>query len=154
MKLWRGSTKHTTDDLAASRHPFETYLLALAFVSGLPLIFGQRNSGSIEATLPPLLVDAWGAMLVLGSALALLGLYWRGHEFTALVLERSGLVGVGGAAAVYATSVVLGVGLDGLFSACIIGAFAGACFAQARRISRRIMLLFSPPPLYGRRHDD
>ncbi len=126
------------DPLEASRHPFETYLLVLATVSGVPLLFGQSNSDGIEQALPTLLVHAWGGMLAVGSLLALIGLYWRGHSATGLLLERTGLIGVGGAAIIYTTAILLHVGLGGLFSGCIIGGFGLACFAQARRISQRI----------------
>lgn len=127
------------DPLAASRHPFETYLLALAVVSGIPLLFGRPNSGSIAATLPPYLVTGWGAVLVLGSSLALIGSFWRGRSATGLVMERTGLVGTGGASMVYAASVmVTAAGWTGLFAACITAGFGLACFAQARRISTRI----------------
>lgn len=131
------------DPLAASRHPFETYLLALAFVSGIPLLFGRTNSGTIQEALPEPAVLMWGFMLVIGSATALLGTYWHGRGSTALVLERTGLVGVGGAALIYSTIILLSAGLKGLFSACIIGAFGIASFAQARRISRRIRELLA-----------
>ncbi len=127
------------DPLEASRHPFETYLLVLAAVSGIPLAFGEPNSASIEATLPPLLVTGWGVMLVAGSLLALLGLYWRGHSGTGLLMERAGLVGVGGASLVYAGATILAApGWSGAFAAAITSGFGVACFAQARRISTRI----------------
>lgn len=126
-----------TDPLEASRHPFETYLLTLAAVSGIPLLFGQVNSGSIEAALPPVMVAFWGSMLVLGSSLALVGLYWRGRPATGLLMERSGLVGVGGSSLIYAV-VLIPNGFQGLFSACVTAGFGLACFTQARRIGRRI----------------
>lgn len=126
------------DPLEASRHPFETYLLALAAVSGVPLLFGQSNSSTIQHGLPPLVVAAWGAMLLIGSTTALAGLYWRGRASTALLMERAGLHGVGGAALVYAVVLLVGTGWTGGFAACITGGFGVACFAQARRISARI----------------
>lgn len=136
------SSTDLVDPLDASRHPFETYLLSLAAVSGIPLLFGEPNSASIEATLPPLLVNGWGAMLMLGSLLALTGLYWRGRSITGLVLERAGLVGVGGASLVYgAATMIAAGGWSGLFATCVVGGFGLACFAQARRISVRITLV-------------
>lgn len=131
-------TTELVDPLEASRHPFETYLLALAAVSGLPLLVGQPNSGTINESLPPSVVATWGAMLVLGSSAALAGTYWRGRRSTGLLLERTGLVGVGGAAVIYALLAVANVGTQALFSACITAGFGFACFAQARRISARI----------------
>ncbi len=130
--------RREVDELAASRHPFETYLLALAVVSGVPLIFGGGNSRTIDASLPPTLVVVWGVMLTVGSSMALVGSYWRGRQITGLVLERAGLVGVGGAAIVYAVAALLAVGSDALFSSCITAGFGAACFAQARRIALRI----------------
>jgi hypothetical protein len=126
------------DTLSASRHPFQTYLLALAVVSGIPLLFGRVNSGTIQESMSPLLVLAWGVMLVFGSLLALVGTYWRGHVLTGYVLERAGLTGVGGAAFVYAITALLDVGVRATFSSCITAGFGIACFAQARRISRRL----------------
>lgn len=129
--------------LAASRHPFETYLLALALVSGIPLMFGRANSASVAATLPDALVVVWGTMLVVGSGTALVGTYWRGSLLTGVVLERTGLVGVGGAAIVYSLATVLAVGIGATFSACLTVGFGLACFAQAHRISRRINRLMA-----------
>lgn len=134
------------DPLEASRHPFETYLLALAAVSGVPLLFGQTNSSTIEHGLPPLVVTGWGAMLLVGSTIALVGLYWRGRASTALLMERAGLHGVGGAALVYAVVLLVGTGWSGAFAACITGGFGVACFAQARRIVRRIKAVLAQVP--------
>lgn len=131
------------DPLDASRHPFETYLLVLAAVSGLPLLFGRANSGSMAAAMPELAVLAWGAMLVLGSTLALIGLYWRGMSATGLLLERAGLIGVGGAAIIFSAVALASIGLDASFSACITAGFGAACFAQARRIAHRIRMVLN-----------
>lgn len=129
------------DPLAASRHPFETYLLALAAISGLPLIIGEPTSGTIDEALPYPLVLVWGLMLLVGSTIALVGLYWRGRSATGLVLERAGLIGVGGASLVYATALVILVQFEGAFSSCITAGFGLACFTQARRISMRIQMV-------------
>ncbi len=132
-------TAELVDPLAASRHPFEVYLLALSGVSGVPLLLGEPNSGTIEAELPKMVVNLWGAMLLLGSTLALIGLFWRGgRAASGLLMERTGLVGVGGASIVYAATALVSVGLDAAFSGCITAGFGAACFTQARRIGLRI----------------
>lgn len=128
------------DPLEASRHPFEVYLLVLAACSGVPLLFGEPNSGSINEAMPPLVVNMWGAMLVFGSVLALLGLYWRGRKVTGLLMERTGLVGVGGAALIFAVVAFSTVGVTATFSACITGGFGAACFTQAHRIGQRVRM--------------
>lgn len=142
------------DPLDASRHPFETYLLLLATVSGVPLLFGRTNSGSMNETLPFVVVSAWGAMLVFGSLFALFGLYWRGRPSTGLLMERAGLVGVGGASVIYSAVVLIQAGFDGMFSACIVVGFGLACFAQARRISRRIQLVLAEIRAVREHHHD
>lgn len=126
------------DPLEASRHPFEIYLLVLAAVSALPRLLGRSNSTAIEQGLEPWVVLGWNAMLLTGSLIALAGLYWPGRSATGLILERSGLVGVGGAALVYSTVVFISIGVSGAFSGCIIAAFGLACFNQAHRINHRI----------------
>lgn len=132
-------TAQLVDPLAASRHPFEVYLLALSAVSGVPLLFGEPNSGTIDAELPREVVAAWGAMLIAGSTLALVGLFWRGgRAASGLLMERTGLIGVGGASLVYAATALFSVGTDAAFSGCITAGFGAACFTQARRIGLRI----------------
>lgn len=96
-----------TDPLQAGRHPFQTYLLALCFISGLPYFFGQATAEAVENRLPVYVALAWGVLLVVGSALALVGSHWRGGYDTALTMERAGL---------YIT------GVDGLvYGLCILG---------------------------------
>ncbi len=131
------------DPLEASRHPFETYLLALAAVSSIPRLFGASNSDAVESALHPAIVYMWSVMLLAGSVLALVGLFWPGRSATGLILERTGLVGVGGAAMIYSTAVIIAAGLGGAFSFCIIAGFGLACFSQARRINKRIHFVMS-----------
>lgn len=134
------------DPLHAGRHPFQTYLLALCALSGIPLLFGHTNSGSVEETLPAAVAAAWGAILCGGAVVALLGTYWpiRGdkHDLTryatALTLERIGLAMVGPGALVYATVIVLAAHLDGLLVAAVVAAFGWAAIARMRDVGRVI----------------
>lgn len=95
------------DPLRAGRHPFQTYLLTLGFVSGLPYLFGEATAQAIEDHLPAPLALAWGLSLVFGTALALVGAHWRGAYDIALTLERAGLYVTGFAGVGYGL-VVLG----------------------------------------------
>lgn len=123
-----------TDPLKAGRHPFQTYLLVLCLVSGAPLATGRTTPGSIADTLPELLVIAWGAMLVLGSATALIGTFWRRNYATALTLERAGLWSTGGAALAYGLCIFASNPFVGLVASFIILAFGAACIKRARDI--------------------
>lgn len=91
-------------------------------------------SGSLERTLPPILVTSWYLLLAVGSAVCLIGIAWRKPIF-GLLIERAGLfflcsagllysivlVAAGGAKAIAAASFVLGFGLASGFRAWDIG---------------------------------
>ncbi len=125
------------DPLRAGRHPFQTYLLALCVLSGVPLIFGQVTAGSIEESLPYWLAFSWGLCLFLGSITALIGSYWRRNYADALTIERIGLLFAGSAGIAYAVVVALVVPpLTGLTAGGIILGFGISCVARARDIGR------------------
>lgn len=119
------------DPLHAGRHPFQTYMLSVAVVSGLPLVFGWAPPRSIEATLPPWLVLIWGVMLFGGSAVALLGSYWLGNYANALTIERIGLLVVGGAACLYGMTLLFVFGLSVAVSAGFVLGFALAALKRS-----------------------
>lgn len=144
-RLKRGSLKQSTsrgvkyaDPLYAGRHPFQTYMLILGVITGLPLLFGIVAAGSMNATLSPLLAFAWGAMLFLGSATALAGSYWMGTYDAALTIERIGLIAVGFAAVVYSCIILYAVGLTGGISAGIVLGFGLASLRRAFDIGQVI----------------
>lgn len=126
------------DPLYAGRHPFQTYLLALCVISGVPKLFGVTTSESIDAELPEWLAYAWGFMLSAGSLAALVGAYWRGQLATALTVERAGLAAVGAAAIVYGVVIVVAVHLPGLLAAGIVVGFGLFCVRRARDIGHVI----------------
>lgn len=99
------------DPLRAGRHPFQTYMLMLCIVSGLPYLFGEATAEAVEQHLPVYLALAWGLSLLFGALLALLGSYWTRSIADALTMERVGLSITGGAALVYAL-LVLGARSD------------------------------------------
>lgn len=123
------------DPLRAGRHPFQTYMLALCLVSGLPLLFRPPAAGSIEETLPPWAGMVWGASLTIGAGAALVGCYLpRSTYATALTLERTGLSVTGSAAVVYAIIIWLNIGLDGLIATGIILGFGVSCLIRSHHI--------------------
>lgn len=131
------------DPLHAGRHPFQTYLLALCTASGLPLLAGRPNSGSVEETLPLIVAIAWGLILCVGAGVALLGSHWPvrdnrgpGAYATALMLERIGLALVGPGALVYAVIIVGAAGLKGLFVAAVVAGFGWAAIVRMRDVGR------------------
>lgn len=127
------------DPLMAGRHPFQVFMLTLSFISGLPILFGEFTAGSVESTLPPIIAYGWGASLVLGSIVALIGSYLsQAHYATAVILERMGLTITGLSAVVYAVIIALQLEPGGLLAAGIVLAYGSACLSRARDISRII----------------
>jgi hypothetical protein len=123
------------DPLHAGRHPFQTFLLALCVVSGIPQLFGRTTAESVEAQLPLWLVTAWGGCLVVGAILGLVGAHvWRRDYATALTLERVGLYLAGAAAVVYSILVARYAGISGALAGSIILAFGLACIRRGSDI--------------------
>lgn len=127
------------DPLYSQQNPHQTFLLVLSVLSAIPLLRGQTNSALLERELTPTALIAWGACLGVGSAVALVGQFWRGHTWTALGLERAG-VGLVGAAIVAYTYVIVAVAddLDDVaYVTSIQTAYAAACLWRVAQITRR-----------------
>jgi hypothetical protein len=131
------------DPFRAGRHPFQTYLLALACVASVPPLFSEPTAGSIEALLPPEVAIIWSALLLVGCAVALVGVYWPvrqpldAHSYvTSLFLERVGLAIVWPSALVYSGVVVLFTGWSGMFAAAIIAGFGWAARRRMRDVAK------------------
>jgi hypothetical protein len=128
------------DPLHAGRHPFQTYLLALSVVSGLPILFGYIGAGSMARELPFWLAFCWGLALFIGSSVALVGSYWRGNAANALTIERAGLAVIGSAAIVYGVVIIFAAGNTSvpgrIIPVAIIEAYGFSCIRRARDIGR------------------
>lgn len=127
------------DPLHAGRHPFQTFLLALCVVSGIPLLFGEQPAQSVETLLPAWIAMTWGWSLAGGALVALVGSYWpRSNYATALTIERIGLIIVGPAALLYATVLMLYAGLAATVAAAITLGFGAACIKRGRDVGKII----------------
>ena len=84
-----------------SRHPFQTFIMILCLVSGIPLMTGQAPApASMEAALPSSILYVWGACLTIGAGLTLIGSF-RNSRIKWLLIEQVGLALVGAAAILY-----------------------------------------------------
>lgn len=123
--------------------PF-VFLLALCALSGVTLLAGGPEPGSIEATLPVWAAHTWGGFLAGGSLLAMLGVFWPDHgrwSLThALMIERLGLTVLGGAGFVYALAVLVAAGPGGRLAGGIIGYFTVVCVSRAWKIGQAFRL--------------
>lgn len=151
----RRETVRYADPLHAGRHPFQTYLLVLCVVSGVPLIFGRVPAASVEALLPEWVAVSWGVSLTGGALLGLIGSYWpRENYATALTVERIGLTLTGPAALLYATAIFLITGIDGFIAVGIVAGFGAACIKRGRDIGVIIARAISGDSLVVQREDE
>lgn len=124
-------------------NPFEVFLLTLSVVSSIGLLRGHSGSAVLDDRLPVWDVVAWGLMLAVGSATALAGIYCyrsRDRLMLGLYLERTGLILVGGAAAIYSYVVLQSAAdVDGVrWTVSVQSAYAAACFFRAWQDHRAI----------------
>lgn len=128
-------------------NPFEVFLLGLSVFSSVGLLRGNSGSQVLDERLNALNVALWGMCLLLGSLLALAGVWCYRRTSTllpGLYLERAGLVLVGSAAAIYSGVVFFNAAdVDGVrWTVCIQMAYALACFTRAWQDHRAITRTF------------
>lgn len=109
------------------RSPWQLYLLSLITISGVALMLGISENPVTEAMGNPY-TNFWGFFLSIGGFLSLLGIYWPKDPVTGMLVERTGLVALGGASLIWSVLVVWKVHLNGLFSATLtFGLFLASC---------------------------
>lgn len=111
----------------AARYPSDpraVFILVLCIVSGIPLIFDQSNSPSLDSFLSAAAVKSWGIVLVFGSLVTLYGMARQTRD--GVLLEQVGSIIVGAGTILYggftffysdmdltpATAITLGFGLS------------------------------------------
>jgi hypothetical protein len=129
---------------------FEVFTAFLCIISGLPLVFGQVEANSINATLPIIAAQVWGLTLLVGAVLTLIGLLIAnavsgpgafrrmisGHK-----IERLGLLALAWAGGLYGTTILFTNGLGGFVATMIIYIFALTCLVRAFVLSTGATML-------------
>ncbi len=113
-----------------AQSPFQFVATGLAIPVGLcAIVLGGQVSTAMSRVLGAHfdVVRLWGALLVVGGAMAVYGRYGRRPG-----LERAGLQTLGPAYLLYAISVVLGLGLGGLVAGPMFTGLGIACFVRVR----------------------
>jgi hypothetical protein len=131
-----GSRLRFTPGLVVA-NPFEVYLVALVILGGVAILAGALFPVTLAALVSRLWVLLWGAELVAGGALTLLGLV-RNRSAWRVV----GLKTLAWASLAYTVAIVvqLAAGPGGAGLGFIAG-FAAACYMQARHVTRTARLL-------------
>lgn len=138
--------KFKPDPMGQPRNGLVIYLLVIAVMSGLGFLSGTPTAGSIEAELPPLARYAWGAMLTVGAAGALTGMFWPGDPRTGLLVKRFGFVSLVFAALVYGTVLWASAGVRAFLVWGSVYGFAMACAERAWRVDQMIKRVIQETP--------
>jgi len=115
----------------ASRYPIDpraTFVLVLSVMSGVSSLIVAETPESLRAAMPDWVVLIWGALLVIGSATAVIGMAFRGVG--GVITEQIGNMTVAATTLFYATMVLVIIGASAIFPAGIIGAWGAACFIR------------------------
>lgn len=121
----------------AARNEFEVWLVGICLFLGFAQTFYAAPPDAISDS-PASFQIAWAWTLLAGSAIALLGIFWR-DVYTGLVLELAGLFALGTAMATYAGIVWwASESSSALVSIPITLAFSAAAFRRCWKICRKI----------------
>ena len=125
--------------IALTDHPFELLFAVLAFFNGLALALGAVPPASLNATLPALVVSAWGVAQFLAGGLIVTGIILRYARpalmLIGLRLERAGLWPLAAVCAVYSVVALGYAGPRALFPVAVLAVVAAACAARARAVA-------------------
>lgn len=121
------------------RSPFQLYLIGLISLSGIAIATGQSTNPLVVEMGQPY-STCWGSALSIGGISVLLGIYWPWEQFTGLLIERSGLVALGGACLIWTILAVRRVHMDAPGTLSVIFTFGLflACWAQWHWINKNV----------------
>lgn len=123
----------------AGRNEFEVFIVFMCLLTGFSQVFLAEAPSNISQT-SPVFQTVWSWTLLIGSAVALLGIFWR-EAYVALVLEMSGLLALGGVTLVYSFIVMLSSAEAGsLVAIPITLAFALASCLRSWKIGRKVFI--------------
>jgi hypothetical protein len=130
--------------ITPGRHPFEVVPLAACALAGSYMAVSGVRPPSMTAAMPEPVLTAWLALVAVGGALGLLGVYWRGDVADGLLIEFAGVSAVALACTLYVAVLFVGnpvgvaFGAAGLLAGLAGGAGwrAGQCLTDWRRVHR------------------
>ena len=129
---------YRVDARLSGRHPFEIFTLYFSVLVALPTVLQiSPRPGSIDAALPSWVAFCWSLALLLGSATALAGIYYKKRD-GGLIAEQLGLGMVGVANLLYAGVALAEVGVTTLIPAGIIAGYGVSCLIRYRDIQKII----------------
>jgi hypothetical protein len=115
----------------AARYPADpraVFVLALSVFSGLTSLLIDSGPATLESLLPSWAVTSWGALLMSGSAITLVGM--ARQTVNGIIAEQIGSVMVGVTTVFYSVVALAIVGIGALQSIGIILAWGLSCFLR------------------------
>jgi hypothetical protein len=129
------------DPIYSQKNPHQAFLLVYSALVSLPVLFGGNSgSGSLDTELGKYGVVAWAVCLLVGSVVAAVGEFWRGHTWTALVLESAGLSLLVLGGTLFSVA-LFAQGEDARTVALLLASYAAACAWRIGQCIRRLKWL-------------
>lgn len=116
--------------------PHELVLSGYAVILGILYTSGFPLSAAAKTVITGWWVYVYGAALIVGGLLTLLGAFWVSNIERGLEIERSGLIVLSGALVIYAAAVFGTVGWPGAFAGGMALAWVWANVTRSLGISR------------------
>lgn len=110
-------------------------MLAFSVAAGVAFVAGARPPGSLERSLPDVILTAWYVTLLVSGAVGLAGCYWRWDVVTGLLLERSAMLTAAAAGLVYVTALFTVGGWQATGAGFYVTAYLVASLVRARHIT-------------------
>lgn len=129
---------------------FEVFTAILCVFSGVPLVLGKVSANSVNAILPVIAAQVWGATLLVGALLTLVGLIIANavdgpgalhRMITGHKIERLGLLALAWAGGLYGTTILFTNHLGGFVATMLIYVFALTCLVRAFVLSTGATML-------------
>lgn len=123
------------------RNPYEVWLLAALFVSAAAALIGPSSeSPALEQALPHISKIIWYLQVFMGTAAALIGMYWK-QPTTGRTIQIAGHLWTGSGAFIYACVLFYYNGLAATMSGLITASVAVAATVKAIQLRRQIKLV-------------
>lgn len=120
----------------ARRHPHQVLMAGLLMVSGLSILLGGPQPGSVSASLSPLLLLLWAGVLTVGGAMVVAAAIVP--PLAALFLELAADLPLAVMCVVYAASVGMVAGTRGLVVMALVVGVAAAFAIRAVQVFRTL----------------
>jgi hypothetical protein len=119
------------------RHPMQVFVAVLCTASGIPLLLGGPQPGSLSESLPSWLVHVWAAVLVTGGALLVSAAIVR-DKVTALFLELTASPPLALVLSAYASGALFIAGWKAVVPVGLLAGLAAAFLLRAAKVYRQI----------------